>query len=346
MSLTVTTGVPDHWEQRYPDPAVFAGRRWIELGSVWYPGTLLTLEAVDAELAITGAVVETPVSAARRCPWSIASGAMSGQGFAADGPHPWAGLAAGEVSPVLFLMFPYYLGDVVGADARCPEALDAFLADCEEWARAQGCRSVAFMYGTDVPEQSAALARAGYARIPVTQRGELRITWSDWEGYLAGFPSRRRLRLRKDREAIEAAGVLLAEEPFPDDTTQLVELRCNLLRKYGAFNSVAEEQAMVDRVAALRPRDSLTMMTARHSGRLVSYTAFVQDGVQWTPILAGSDYSEQSSHCYFGTTFYLPASLAAGHGVEVVDYGAGSVATKQSRGCAVSDLVAHVRRLG
>ncbi|WP_128433623.1 GNAT family N-acetyltransferase [Streptomyces cyaneus] len=346
MSITVSTGVPHHWEQRYPGATVFAGRRWIDLGSVWYPGELLTLEAVDAQLAITGAVVETPLSAARRCPWSIASGAMSGQGFAADGPHPWAGLQAQEVSPVLFLMFPYYLGDIVGGDARRPEALDVFLADCEGWARAQGCRSVAFMYGTDIPEQAAALARAGYARVPVTQRGELRVTWSDWEGYLAGFASRRRQRLRKDREAIAAAGVLLAEEPLPDDTAQLVELRCNLLRKYGALHSVADEQAMVDRVAALRPRDSLTMMTARHGGRLVSYTVFVRDGVQWTPILAGSDYSDESSNCYFGTTFYLPVSLAAGRGVEVIDYGAGAIATKRLRGCAVTDLVAHVRGLG
>lgn len=345
MSLLVSAGVPDHWDERYAEAPVFAGRRWTDLGSVWYPGELRTFESSDASLAIAGTVIETPLSAARRCPWSICSGAMSDQGFAEEGPHPWSGLGPDEVSPCLFLMFPYYLGDIVGRDARNPAALDAFISDCENWARENKCRSVAFMYGTDVPEQTVALARAGYDRVTITQRSEMRISWSGWDGYLASLPKKRQRSVRKEMAAMEAAGVVLAEEPLPEDTRELVEQRCNLLRKYGALNSVDDETAMVERVAALRPRDTLTMMTARHEGALTSYMVFVRDGRQWTPILAGSDYSAESSNCYFGTAFYLPASIAAERGVDVIDYGAGAVQVKRLRGCDVSDQVAHVRRI-
>lgn len=345
MSLLVNAGIPDHWDDRYAQAPVFAGRRWTDLGSVWYPGELLTFEAQDASLAIAGTVIQTPLSAARRCPWAICSGAMTHQGFAEDGPHPWSGLGPDEVSPCLFLMFPYYLGDIVGRDARNPAALDTFISDCESWARENTCRSVAFMYGTDVPEQAVALARAGYDRVTITQRSEMRISWSGWEGYLASLPNRRRSRVRKEMVAMEAAGIELAEESLPEDTRELVEQRCNLLRKYGALRSVADETAMVERVAAMRPHDTVTMMTARHEGALKSYMVFVRDSRQWTPILAGSDYSAESRNCYFATAFYLPVSVAARHGVDVIDYGAGAVDTKRLRGCEVSDLVAHVRRI-
>lgn len=343
MSLRVNVGVPDYWEQRYAEAPVFASRRWIDLGSVWYPGEILTFEEPDASLAIVGTVIETPLSAARRCPWAICSGSMSDQGFAAEGPHPWSGLAPGDVSPCLFLMFPYYLGDIVGGDARNPEALNAFISGCESWARDHDCRSVAFMYGTAIPEQADALAKAGYERVIVTQRSQLRVLWSDWEGYLAWLPSRRRQRILKDMTLIEAAGLRLAEEPLPDDTREMVQQRCNLLRKYGALKSVDDEAAMVERVAAMRPRDTITMMTARYRDALKSYVVFVRDGAQWTPVLAGSDYSPESKNCYFATAFYLPASIAAQHQIDIIDYGAGAVQVKRLRGCDVSDLVAHVR---
>ncbi len=343
MSLMVHAGIPDHWEQRYAEAPVFASRRWIDLGSVWYPGEILTFEGPDRSLAIVGTVIKTPLSAARRCPWAICSGSMSGQGFAVEGPHPWSGLAPGDVSPCLFLMFPYYLGDIVGGDARNPQALNTFIASCEGWARDHDCRSVAFMYGTAIREQAVALAQARYERVTITQRSQMRVSWSGWQGYLASLPNKRRQRILRDMTVIEAAGVRLAEEPMPDDTREIVEQRCNMLRKYGALKSVDDEAAMVERVAAMQPRDSITMMTARYQGELKSYMVFVRDGRQWTPILSGSDYSPESKNCYFATAFYLPASIAAQHRVDIIDYGAGAVQAKRLRGCEVSDLVAHVR---
>jgi uncharacterized protein len=346
MSLVVTSGLPSSWDDRYPEAPSPARRRWVELGSVWYPGEMLTFEAADASLAIVGAVVDVPLGAARRCPWAICSGAMSAQGFAVAGPHPWSGFTPDSVSPCLFLMFPYYLGDIIGGDSRDPAALDRFVADCEEWAIDNGCRSVAYLYGTAPDEQAAAFARAGYDRTTITQRSELTVSWSDWDGYLASLSSRRRGRVRKERADIDKAGVLLAEESVPEDIGELVELRCNLLRKYGALGSISDEVAMVERVAALRPLDDLTVMTARHEGVLGSYALFVRDGRRWTPILAGSTYSPENTHGYFATVFYLPVSVATRHGVEVIDFGAGAVQAKRLRGCYVGDLVAHVRRIG
>jgi len=345
VSLVVTPGLPGHWDERYARAPVAGRRRWIDLGSVWYPGELSAIEASDASLAIVGTVLDEPVAAARRCPWAICSGAMADQGFAAEGPHPWSGLGPDHVFPCLFLMFPYYLGDIVGSDAKDPRALDAFIADCERWALARGCRSVAYMYGTAPVEQDAALARAGYDRVTITQRSELSVTWSDWDGYLAFLSAKRRGRIRKEMAELEQDGVVLAQEPVPEDIGELVELRCNLLRKYGALRSVDDEAAMVERVVSLRPADDLTVMTARRGGALGSYALFVRDGRQWTPILAGSDYAPEHRHGYFATVFYLPVSVAGQHGVEVIDFGAGAVQAKRLRGCAVSDLVAHVRRL-
>ena len=345
MTLIATSGLPDHWDDRYVEVPVAARRRWIDLGSVWYPGNILAFEASGASLAIVGTIIDAPLNAVRRCPWAICSGALSDRGFAADGPHPWSGLSPHEVFPCLFLMFPYYLGDIIGSDAQDTAELDAFIADCEAWARGHGCRSVAYMYGTAPPEQAVALARAGYDRLTITQHGKLSIPWSGWEGYLASLSSRRRVRIRKEMADINKAGLALADEVVPENTRELVEMRCNLLRKYGALGSVDDEIAMVNRVVAMRPRDTLTVMTARHEGKLVSYALFVRDGRQWTPILAGSDYSLESRNGYFATVFYLPISVAASHEVEVIDFGVGAVEVKRLRGCDISDVVAHVRRI-
>ena len=329
-----------------------AGRaRWVEFGQSWFPGAYHTfaLRAADGGCAVAmgGAVLTEPAAIARRDPYQILAGTATGSGLVLEEP-PWQAVPPTAVFPCLMLMYPNYSAYPVGGGASDGVMLRRFVTEATGWARDQGIRSIALLYLTpDTGPLMAELERCGFSRRKIIDRCELAVTWSDPEGYLGTLPRRYRFKARKEQRRIAERGLHTGTRPLATDEPELVDLRCRLIAKYDGVANRAAEQAIFDRIREHVDPDDITVFTLSAAGRLLSFSLFIQDGEEWTAMFTGSDYAAPDvSLAYFSTVFYQPVAEAPRLGVRTINYGPGSVGTKQRRGCVTKPLYAAELRLG
>jgi hypothetical protein len=349
-SLVVTTAPPADWDRWVEQSAPTLKSNWIELASHRLTEGLVAFvarkhgrcgEYGELNAAVAGTVLSHAGSNPRLDPYRMLSGDSRRDGLLADGPHPWSGRSEDVLFPCLHLMLPNYETTVIGPRRHDADVLEAFCADIERWAQDQGCRSMAFSYLLpDPPALTDVLHRRGWFVATMTHRCDLAVTWDDFDGYLSTLPSRRRVAIRRELRDLASNGVTVESVPISDcDIGELIDLRLQLLEKYGQPGDAAREREVLQRLMDHFDGDYLTVFAARADDRVVGFTLMVRDGITWVALMTGTDYtSTTSSYCYFATCYYEPARLAPKLGIATISYGMGSWAAKRNRGCRLNPL--------
>lgn len=353
MYLAVTAGVPEDWPAVAVGAPAPATRRWIDLGYDWLPGEfhsfVLRDESGRGAAAIGGAIVESPGSRARLNPHLVLSGGTVDIGLAVDGPHPWRGVAAGEVFPTLLLNYPNYASFPVGPGCDDPATLKELIGQLLHWAARRGLRSVTSLFlrasaGAFVDE----LASAGFTLAKLTDTCDLAVTWDSFDGYLQSLVRKRRMEVNRELRTLRERGVRFATRRLLADEPEIIDLRCQLAERYDGASDPERERRILQRLRDHVDPDDITVFTADKDGEMLGFGLFVKDGSEWTAAIAGTNYRHPDSEfTYFANNYYQPAETAPRVGVTMISYGPGSWDAKRRRGCRLSPLyAAGLRHLG
>ncbi|GII85769.1 hypothetical protein Ssi03_37590 [Sphaerisporangium siamense] len=348
----VREGLPDDWDARTGDAPASLSARWIGLAQARIPGGLRTFGLYEDDrlaVAFCGGVQDAPTGHPRFDPYAVLSGASATDDvpLATEGPHPWKDADPAEVFPCCLVMFPNYETAPAGHGARDRALAGRFVAGLDAWARDNGARSVAYLYlRPDYPEFAGALRETGYTTIPMVERCDMRVTWNDFDGYLATLSRNRRTIARRELRETRERGIVVAERRVTGDEPELVRLRCNLIAKYGGTPDPEREAFSLRYLRDHFGADDLLLIEARRDGDLLAFSLFIRDGASWSVLMNGTDYDDpDASFTYFTTMFYRPAQLAPAAGVRTIGYGIGTIDAKRSRGCRTSTLQAAVRAI-
>ena len=365
-AFSVRPGVADDWDQTVgPVPATLR-RRWITLAEARIPGGAHTFALTDVALtdvarsdvartgqepdrpggqlsvAVVGGVMEAASGHVRFDPYQVLSGRSVHEGVVAQGPHPWKDLAPEDVFPCGLLMFPNYETTPVGPGRDDPKAVRRFVGGLVDWAREQGLASIAALFlRQDCPEFHQALRETGFDLVPMVDRCDLAVTWSDFDGYLAGLPRKRRFAVRRELREIAERDVVLSERTLNHDEPELLRLRAQLVTKYGGTPDLEREAGSLRHLREHFGDRNLVVVEARLGTDLLSFSIFIRDGAHWTVLMSGTDHERpDASFTYFATMFYRPAQLAPAEGITSIAYGLGTVQAKKLRGCDLNPLSA------
>jgi hypothetical protein len=342
--------VPEDWDPRIGEVPPTLRRRWITLAQARIPGGVRTFSLTGRDglgVALVGGVMDEPTGHVRFDPFRVLSGRSAEDGVVPDGPHPWRDLATVDVFPCCLLMFPNYETAPVGPGARDPAMVESFVAELVAWCRTADIRGIALLFlRPDYPEFLAALRGNGFDLVAMVERCDMAITWSDFDGYLATLPRKRRFVVRRELRDIAARGVEIGERPLGDDEPELLNLRAQIVTKYGGTPDLDREAESLRHLREHFGAANVMVVEARQDGHLLCFSLVVRDGDQWTVPMSGTDYTrEAASFTYFATMFYRPVELAPRLGIRSIAYGLGTVDAKRLRGCTVSTLFAAARRV-
>jgi hypothetical protein len=277
------------------------------------------------------------ISPAPALPYTSATRARRAA-LAATAPSPARWL------PSLVVMLPGYECIPVGDDSYTDEMVRAV----QQWADDQGLRTVAYLYvRPDAIALRAALDRHRYDMIPVSVTWDMPVDASGWPAYLARLPPRRRAEARRELARLAESGVSIG--PLDHDRSaaafhRLVDLRCQLVRKYRGTADVAVERlrlrTLIDDVCGGDP----VVVTATTEADILGFALFAPWAHHWHCLAVGFDYTDpRSRYAYFATAYYGVIPLAAAAGVRRIGYGQGAAYAKRSRGCIATPLSGHLR---
>jgi uncharacterized protein len=346
----VTVGLPTEWDDLVAGAPPSVSRRWIALGADRLGADLriFALRSADGIVAAVGGVplVERHPSP-RVDPYAILSGRSSELGLIPDGPHPWSGLAVGDVLPTLLLMYPNYDSYPVGSGANDPLVAERLVSDVQAWCLDEGLMSISLLYAGDrAAALLNALRRAGATVALMTDTCILDVTWPDLDGYIHTLPARWRGSVRKELARMSDSGVRLGVEDLDIAEPEVLALRGNLVAKYGGNPSPEKGAHAIAQVRTYFSADEVRLFTARSDDRLLNFALMLKDGSTWTAFMTGSDYADpRSRYGYFAVTYYQPAAAASALGIERIIYGLGSWEAKRLRGCRMEPLWAASLRL-
>jgi predicted N-acyltransferase len=230
-------------------------------------------------------------------------------------------------------MLPGYECFPVGA-AHDRRVVDDLVAGSIELARAEGLRTVAYLYvNGPQPALRGALGAHGFAGFPVAWRSDLWLPGAGFEDYLRSLGGRRRREVLRERRRLADAGVAVRTAPLAACAADVLRLRELHQRKYGHAFDPAGERRRIDLLAAAAPAET-TVFVAEADGRTVAQTLHVWDGEVWHAFLDGAEYGHPAARlAYFETTYYAPIEAAYGLGRRRLSYGYGAEAAKLHRGC-------------
>ena len=349
-TVAVYDGVPPQWAPLAGTGPLFASPGWLRamdgrLGAP--PRAFVVDDGGRAALAALGTVQEVPRPGEFFDLWHVLAGPAPGL------PLTGAARARREVLsrtapppsrwlPALVMMLPGYECVPVGDPAFTGELVDGV----RRWAAAQGIATVAWLYVRPDAALDRELAGRGYQGVPLSVTWDLPVGPDGLAGYLAGMPRKRRTEALREMARLGEGGVtvgLLGPEQVGAAFDRLVDLRCQLVRKYRAGADVAVEagrlRVLVDDVCGGRP----VVVTAASGPDVLSFALFAPWGPDWHCLAVGSDYTDpRSRYAYFATAYYgvLPAAAAAG--VQRLGYGQGASVAKRARGCVGTPLRAYV----
>jgi predicted N-acyltransferase len=193
-----------------------------------------------------------------------------------------------------------------------------------------------------------ALQALGWLNVPASDYYQMDVAWADFDGYLASFDRHRRHAIRREISRVDSAGVQLAHEPMDYQLIPLLgKLSENLRRKYGSPRPAADIALSLQEFAEIAG-DKVSLLTARHDGRVVGYVQIIQ----WRDDLVfrdlGFDYEFVERHelpLYFALGFYKAAQIAPTSNARCIHYGMGSGEAKVRRGCTAVQQTMYIRAL-
>lgn len=227
-----------------------------------------------------------------------------------------------------------------------PPVADLLESAAEHAAKA-GAASMSMLYVDASDDQlCTALARAGFAAFPSEPGAVLDVTWTDFDGYLATLPGTRRVKARRERRRVAAAGIQVrVRQNSAELAPLLAPLNNNLMSKYGARVPVAQTERSL-RGLARNLGEAALVVTAETQDRVVGFMTVARWRDELYTLSGGFDYERtQGVPLYFDVVFYEIADYAARNGCRLIDYGCGALDTKLSRGCRAVPHLAFVHAL-
>ena len=165
--------------------------------------------------------------------------------------------------------------------------------------------------------------------------------------HLARLPPKRRTEAKRDSRGWPIPGPVSARSIAngPRPRCRLVDLRCQLVRKYRGTADLAVERlrlrALIDDVCGGDP----VTVTATAERDILGFALFAPWAHDWHCLAVGFDYTDpRSRYAYFATAYYGSIPLAAAAGVRRIGYGQGAADAKRSRGCVPTPLSGHLRQ--
>lgn len=313
--------------------------RWLQVMGDRPPGELVyfTLYTRDgAEIACTTGYVITDPHCYDAFNWHALLWSPEGvfpeqPPCAAASPPP-----AEDCFPMLALVQPGYdfaVHTIGSTDDRCVEEL---LAAVETWAADHGLVSIVALYAGD--ELQEPLGRLGWRRFRGADRAVASLAGrTSYEDLWASLSRNARKQLRSDYRVLAANAVTVAHARVSEHVDVLLQLRSQLVEKYGSYVDRSADAKRLTRLLATYGDHDLRLFLA-HAGptaTAVGFALFVVTGERsWSAFWVGSDRSDpRSDRVYFGCLFYAPMISALKSGVTTIDYGLGTDEAKLRRGC-------------
>lgn len=219
-----------------------------------------------------------------------------------------------------------------GAERR--EVLAELPRLLDDTARALGCRSSALLYVTD--EQAEAIGPAaetlGYTPAVLGAESVMRLDASDWDTYLAGLVSRKRMRTNRELSRYAKAGFRTVIREGPDALSEsIIDLQVGLRAKYGLPGGRPRVQRDFD---AIRETvgDSVLVLSAELDGETVGFCLYLRSGDAVYGRTAGFD-EDRAKGVYFNLTYYESIRWCLANGVRDIWYGLAAYEAKKLRGC-------------
>ncbi len=260
-----------------------------------------------------------------------------GRAFGLDVPTLPEPDRAGLYPSLAVAMYGAHHGVLVAQDTSrelrrelCGQLLDA-IADL---ARDLACPSSALLYATPGllpwlrPELRHTTAVLG-------AESTLETDAADLAGYLAGLTRRRRTRINRERrmytEGPAHSEVATGPQAIRDD---LVDLRCNLRRRYG----LSEQRERTEAEFAALARwcgDRLVVNRSIVDGDVVGFVISLRHGHTLYARTAGFDYDRLGNRdfCYFNVAYYDLIEWGLPRGVRALGLGLAGYPGKRTRGC-------------
>lgn len=360
----VTAGAyPDAWRS-LPRLPLLASQRWhramarrFDGAPVWLwtsrRGTGAGAGDPPVEAGLSGFVVSSPdayvygnAAALLADPASPFAPATVAEALAAAATPP------DRLLPHLLLTHPGYSTFPVGAGSSDPAASRHLLERILEWAAAEGLVAVALPYVESGSPLAEAARATGFSGWPLTEDSYLDVPEGGFDGYLAGFGSHRRQRIRAERRRLHARGlrgrpVRTISEPLLD---RMAHLRVAQRRRYGlAGDPAAERDRLVEVVGSLGDLVDVFVVEAPPPGDAppragdvsepLSFALLVRDRDVWHGLAVGTDYDDpRSGSVYFEVAYYAPLELARERGIRRISYGLAASRTKALRGCQLQPV--------
>ncbi|MFE3261839.1 GNAT family N-acetyltransferase [Nocardia sp. NPDC059091] len=243
--------------------------------------------------------------------------------------------------PSVLAVLPGFSCVPAGSGARDPDALRCALERLDAWARDEGARSVSFLY---VPQRQLPLrwALSEFGAIPVDLYPTcvLPVSFDDVEEYLGQLSRRRRADWGRPRRRLAENDMTVAEADLGKVRDEVLELRLNLLRKYGAEADSAAHSAAIDRMLRNYRTDDIVVIATRHGERLVGFTLGLRHGSTLRMLWCGR--RPEAYGAYFVMCYYETIRAALRRGVAQIDYGTQKWEVKSAYGCRMESLTGHM----
>ncbi|MGW1052033.1 GNAT family N-acetyltransferase [Streptomyces sp. NPDC002521] len=226
------------------------------------------------------------------------------------------------------------------------EALHELVAAAEHTAWQADLEAVSFLYvDEDDTLLRQVLTSRQYTALPGQTAYSLEVPADGrFDTYLARFPSRHRVKIRKEVRVLAEAGVTYCTQPLTDELIeQIAPLETALYAKHGTPADPGAFLAVL-RSVATNAEPAARVTTAHLDGELAGFVLTFTHGGQLYARQGGLDYAAKGRlPLYFGLVYYELLRLAMAEGLTHIHYSTGSDEVKMSRGCTPVCQFAYVK---
>jgi hypothetical protein len=210
----------------------------------------------------------------------------------------------------------------------------AVVREATDTLRRAGARTLLAPYVSDTRD-GAAFAASGYRAVPSYSRWELDVPRGGFEDYVARLSSNGRKNVRRERRALERAGVVTSVVPLGEaDLDEIVDLEVLGYERYASDFSRREAMGLHAAVQRHLPGSAWVALCRDGAGVLLAFAAMVVAGERGYLRQGGVDHERAGDlPVYFETTFYAPVEFAQRSGVTTLDLSITADEGKRSRGC-------------
>lgn len=256
-----------------------------------------------------------------------------------------ADLAPEDAYPATVSVLPGgYLPGLVRAPGTGHGVVTALLDGLDDIARRRAARTTAVMHvpEDDVPLRAALTAR-GFVAFRVAGDCLLHTPWSDFAGYLATLPSKRRISVRREIAVFRDAGNRLTIEAMSALDAEHARLHAGHMRRYGHS---LDEAGALSRIRSIQENNDGMgfVLEARDDRRnLVGFVLVYEMGGCLYPKMIGIRDGQPTHYAYFNLVYYGLLRYAVENGLRAIVYGPEAYDAKAYRGCTLEPRISYVR---